>query len=107
MCRIGNTELSNQSNIIKKNQGKNNKMSQQPPVNADDLKSLKERMNLIAAADPNQKLNEFALIRYLRAFKDVDGAFKVKILSNIFFDFFSLTNFLLAVIKATNVWVFV
>lgn len=52
-------------------------MSQQQPVNADDLKSLKERMNLIAAADPNQKLNEFSLIRYLRAFKDVDGAFKV------------------------------
>lgn len=52
-------------------------MSEQPPVNPDDLKSLKERMNLIAAADPNQKLNEFSLIRYLRAFKDVDGAFKV------------------------------
>lgn len=52
-------------------------MSEQPPVNADDLKSLKERMNLIAAADPKQKLNEFALKRYLRAFKDVDSAFQV------------------------------
>lgn len=56
-------------------------MSQQPlqPVNANDLISLKERMNLIAAADPNQKQNEFSLIRYLRAFKDVDAAFKVNL----------------------------
>ncbi|KAG4067319.1 hypothetical protein HA402_000310 [Bradysia odoriphaga] len=57
-------------------------MSQQPPVNADDLKSLKERMNLIAAADPKQKLNEFSLIRYLRAFKDVDSAFQAILKTN-------------------------
>lgn len=56
-------------------------MSQQPLPN--DLKSLKERMNLIAAADPNQKQNEFSLIRYLRAFKDVDSAFKVIFTFNI------------------------
>jgi len=57
------------------------KMSQQPLPN--DLKLLKERMNLIAAADPNQKQNEFSLIRYLRAFKDVDSAFKVNFTFNI------------------------
>lgn len=57
-------------------------MSEQPPVNADDLKSLKERMNLIAAADPKQKLNEFALKRYLRAFKDVDSAFQAILKTN-------------------------
>lgn len=67
-------------------------MSEQPPVNVDDLKSLKERMNLIAAADPNQRLNEFSLIRYLRAFKDVDGAFKVNIISNYFIDCFLFMN---------------
>jgi len=39
-------------------------------------------MNLISSADPNQKLNEFSLIRYLRAFKDVDAAFKAILKTN-------------------------
>lgn len=46
-------------------------------VNPDDLKSLKERMKLIAEADPKQYHNEFSLKRYLRAFKTVDLAFQV------------------------------
>lgn len=47
------------------------------PVNEEDLKDLKERMKLIADADPNQYHNEFSLKRYLRAFKSVDAAFQV------------------------------
>lgn len=46
-------------------------------VNEADLKDLKERMALIAEADPSQYQNEFALKRYLRAFKTTDDAFKV------------------------------
>ncbi|CAG5055952.1 unnamed protein product [Parnassius apollo] len=45
-------------------------------VNEEDLKLLKERMNLIASADPAQYHNEFSLRRYLRAFKTVDDAFQ-------------------------------
>lgn len=47
------------------------------PVNEEELKDLKERMKLIADADPNQYHNEFSLRRYLRAFKTVDAAFQV------------------------------
>lgn len=49
------------------------------PVNAEDLKALKERMSLIAEADPKQYQNEFALKRFLRAFKTVDNAFQVNL----------------------------
>ncbi|XP_053599838.1 uncharacterized protein LOC128669217 [Plodia interpunctella] len=51
-------------------------------VNEDDLKQLKERMNLIASADPGQYHNEFSLRRYLRAFKTVDQAFQAIIKTN-------------------------
>lgn len=47
------------------------------PVNEEDLKQLKERMKLIADADPAQYHNDYSLKRYLRAFKTVDGAFQV------------------------------
>lgn len=47
------------------------------PVNAEDLKQLKERMKLIADADPAQYHNDYSLKRYLRAFKTVDSAFQV------------------------------
>ena len=47
------------------------------PVNPEDLKQLKERMNLIANADPNQYHNDFSLKRYLRAFTSVDNSFQV------------------------------
>lgn len=47
------------------------------PVNEEHLKQLKERMNMIVAADPNQYHNDFSLKRYLRAFKTVDSAFQV------------------------------
>lgn len=47
------------------------------PVNEEDFKQLKERMKLIADADPAQYHNEYSLKRYLRAFKSVDGAFQV------------------------------
>lgn len=46
-------------------------------VKEDDLKQLKERMNLIASADPAQYHNDFSLRRYLRAFQTVDNAFQV------------------------------
>uniref|UniRef100_A0A6B2EDC7 Putative phosphatidylinositol transfer protein pdr16 n=1 Tax=Phlebotomus kandelakii TaxID=1109342 RepID=A0A6B2EDC7_9DIPT len=52
------------------------------PVNPDDLKSLKERMQLIAEADPTQYHNEFSLKRYLRAFKTVDAAFQAILKTN-------------------------
>jgi hypothetical protein len=42
-----------------------------------DFKDLKERMTLIADADPNQYHNELSLKRYLRAFKTADAAFQV------------------------------
>lgn len=47
------------------------------PVKDEDFKQLKERMKLIADADPSQYHNEYSLKRYLRAFKTVDGAFQV------------------------------
>lgn len=47
-------------------------------VNEADLQDLKSRMKLIADADPTQYHNDFSLKRYLRAFKTVDDAFKVK-----------------------------
>lgn len=47
------------------------------PVNPADLAALKERMKIIADADPKQYHNEFSLKRYLRAFKTVDAAFQV------------------------------
>ncbi|CAK1551866.1 unnamed protein product [Leptosia nina] len=52
------------------------------PVNADDLKQLKERMKLIADADPAQYHNEYSLKRYLRAFKTVDNAFQAILKTN-------------------------
>lgn len=55
-------------------------------VNENDLKDLKARMKMIADADPSQYQNDFALKRYLRAFKTTDDAFKVCIyyLSHLF-----------------------
>jgi hypothetical protein len=56
------------------------RMSEQAPpkpVSETDLKDLKERMKLIADADPNQYHNELSLKRYLRAFKTTDAAFQV------------------------------
>lgn len=47
-------------------------------VSESDLQELKSRMKLIADADPTQYHNDFSLRRYLRAFKTVDDAFKVK-----------------------------
>ncbi|XP_055713123.1 uncharacterized protein LOC129807700 [Phlebotomus papatasi] len=52
------------------------------PVNPEDLKALKERMQLIAEADPTQYHNEFSLKRYLRAFKTVDAAFQAILKTN-------------------------
>lgn len=52
------------------------------PVNENDLKNLKERMKLIAEADPSQYHNDFSLRRYLRAFKTVDGAFQAILKTN-------------------------
>jgi len=51
-------------------------MDNQPPVNENDLIDLKNRMKIIAEADPDQYHNEFSLKRYLRGFKTVDDAFK-------------------------------
>lgn len=51
-------------------------MGDKPAVPVEDLKELKERMELIVAADPAQYHNEFSLKRYLRAFKTVDAAFQ-------------------------------
>lgn len=47
-------------------------------VNVNHLKELKERMKIIASADPKQFHNEFSLRRYLKAFKTPDLAFQVK-----------------------------
>lgn len=52
-------------------------MAQATPVNENHLQDLKQRMKLIADADPNQYHNDFSLKRYLRAFKTPDDAFKV------------------------------
>lgn len=46
-------------------------------VNESDFQKLKERMKMIADADPLQYHNDFSLKRYLRAFKEVDAAFQV------------------------------
>lgn len=51
--------------------------SQLNKENEADLADLKSRMKLIEEADPSQYQNEFALRRYLRAFKTADDAFKV------------------------------
>ncbi|XP_022120663.2 CRAL-TRIO domain-containing protein C3H8.02 [Pieris rapae] len=55
---------------------------EQKPVNAEDLKQLKERMKLIADADPAQYHNDYSLKRYLRAFKTVDSAFQAILKTN-------------------------
>ncbi|KAJ4429289.1 hypothetical protein ANN_26293 [Periplaneta americana] len=52
------------------------------PVSETDLKDLKERMKLIAEADPNQYHNELSLKRYLRAFKTTDAAFQAILKTN-------------------------
>ncbi|XP_059619340.1 uncharacterized protein LOC132263549 [Phlebotomus argentipes] len=52
------------------------------PVNPEDLKALKERMQLISEADPTQYHNDFSLKRYLRAFKTVDAAFQAVLKTN-------------------------
>ncbi|KOB65522.1 putative SEC14 cytosolic factor [Operophtera brumata] len=58
-------------------------MAEEPkPVNEEDLKLLKERMNIIAGADPSQYHNDFSLRRYLRAFKTVDSSFQALIKTN-------------------------
>ncbi|CAG9091306.1 hypothetical protein JYU34_009649 [Plutella xylostella] len=51
-------------------------------VNEEDFKQLKERMNLISSADPEQYHNEFSLRRYLRAFGNVDSAFQAILKTN-------------------------
>lgn len=48
------------------------------PVKEEDLRQLKERMALIADADPSQYHNDYSLKRYLRAFKTIDNAFQVR-----------------------------
>lgn len=75
-----------------------------------DLKDLKERMKLIAEADPNQYHNELSLKRYLRAFKTADAAFQVLLCTNFKHEYLSLqleminnTIFLKAILK-TNKW---
>ncbi|VVC91600.1 unnamed protein product [Leptidea sinapis] len=58
-------------------------MADEPkPVNEEDLKQLKERMKLIADADPTQYHNDFSLKRYLRAFKTVDDSFQAILKTN-------------------------
>lgn len=52
------------------------------PINPDDLQDLKNRMKLIADADPKQYHNEYSLIRYLRAFKTADSAFQAILKTN-------------------------
>ncbi|XP_061705818.1 uncharacterized protein LOC133516840 [Cydia pomonella] len=58
-------------------------MAEEPkPVNEDDFRQLKGRMNIIVSADPEQYHNDFSLRRYLRAFKTVDNAFQAIIKTN-------------------------
>ncbi|XP_021924458.1 uncharacterized protein LOC110832090 isoform X2 [Zootermopsis nevadensis] len=60
-------------------------MSEQAPhksFSETDLKDLKERMKLIADADPNQYHNELSLKRFLRAFKTTDAAFQAILKTN-------------------------
>lgn len=52
------------------------------PVNESDFKDLKGRMKLISEADPSQYHNDFSLKRYLRAFKNPDGAFQAILKTN-------------------------
>lgn len=53
-------------------------MAEEPKaVSEEDLRQLKDRMKLIAEADPAQYHNDYSLKRYLRAFKTVDSAFQV------------------------------
>lgn len=51
-------------------------------VSDEDVKQLKERMAIIASADPSQYHNEYSLRRYLRAFKTVDNAFQAILKTN-------------------------
>ena len=46
-------------------------------VSEEDFEELKNRLKLIFDADPDQYVNDFAIRRYLRAFKTVDLAFQV------------------------------
>jgi len=66
--------------------------NQTPPTSFSeaDLKDLKERMKLIADADPNQYHNELSLKRYLRAFKTADAAFQVLLCTNFKHEYLSL-----------------
>ncbi|XP_023942766.2 uncharacterized protein LOC112049199 [Bicyclus anynana] len=48
----------------------------------ENLKQLKERMKLIADADPAQYHNDYSLKRYLTAFKTVDDAFQAILKTN-------------------------
>ncbi|XP_013134804.1 PREDICTED: CRAL-TRIO domain-containing protein C3H8.02 [Papilio polytes] len=58
-------------------------MAEEPkPVNEEDFKLLKERMNLIVSADPAQYHNDYSLRRYLRAFKSVDSTFQAILKTN-------------------------
>lgn len=66
--------------------------SQVKEINEADLKDLKCRMKLIEEADPEQYQNEFALRRYLRAFKTTDEAFKVCSYSS-FVNFLNLSSY--------------
>lgn len=52
------------------------------PVREEDFRQLKERMALIADADPSQYHNDYSLKRYLRAFKTVDNAFQAILKTN-------------------------
>lgn len=72
------------------------------PVNEADLKELKDRMKLIAAADPSQYHNDFSLKRYLRAFKTVDDSFKVIKYTN--FRTLGVMYFKFQAILKTNKW---
>lgn len=68
-------------------------MSDQTPTTSyseADLKDLKERMKLIADADPNQYHNELSLKRYLRAFKTADAAFQVLLCTSFKHEYLSL-----------------
>jgi hypothetical protein len=68
--------------------------AQAPPATLSDtnFKDLKDRMKLIADADPNQYHNELSLRRYLRAFKTVDAAFQV-----LFFLMYELLSMIVCV----------
>ena len=53
-------------------------MDQVPEVNQADFDDLKKRMDIITNADPSQAQNDYALRRYLRAFKTVDASFQAR-----------------------------